>query len=222
MLTLSRSYIHMEYDSINTDEIDALAEYAYESAEAAASEYLEVHPVGIAVRVEEGSIEIIVTIGAYASALFAAISGYGGFCDGLSRIKNHARLAGKFVSERILHRAKEKGRSRVTTGQVGKLQRLFRDVEAGRLTADKATQKALDVFVKVGEKISPELKETITKEFTQIPVRPSEKERIEFPPELVEHQPLRERKEIPRRRVRRRGVEIWRNPGEDKKNKRQY
>jgi len=35
MLALSRSYVHMEYESINPDEIDALAEYAYETAETA-------------------------------------------------------------------------------------------------------------------------------------------------------------------------------------------
>lgn len=128
MLALSRSYVHLEYGEASQDEIDTIAEYAYESAETAASEFLEVRPVGVEVRVEEGSIDIIVSIGAYASALFTAISGYGDFWDGLSRIMEHARLAGRFISNQVLKRSKAKGASRVTAGHLTQLHRLFRKV----------------------------------------------------------------------------------------------
>jgi hypothetical protein len=154
MLALSRSYVHTEYGEISQDEIDALAESAYEIAETAVSEFFEIRPVGVEVRVEEGSIDTIVTIGAYASALFAAISGYGNFWDGLSRIREHARIAGKFVCNQILKRSRAKGTSRVTTGHLTQLHRLFHRVESGELTADEATEKSLRIFVKAGEEIS--------------------------------------------------------------------
>ena len=67
-------------------------------------------------RVEEGSIDIVVSIGAYASALFTTISGYGDFWDGLSRIMEHARLAGRFICNQVLKRSKAKGASRKNVG----------------------------------------------------------------------------------------------------------
>ncbi len=223
MLALSRSYVHMEYESITPDEIDALAEYAYEIAETAASEFPEVRPVGVGVRVEEGSIDIIVTIGAYASALFAAISGYGDFWDGLSRIMEHARIAGKFVSNQILKRSKGKGASHITTGHLTQLRRLFRKVESGELTADEATEKVLKILLKAGEDISQQFQDKITKEFARIQGASSEAARVQVPRRLVEYQPITEQREArPVKRVRRRGVEIWRNPEELTKNKRKY
>ena len=213
----------MECEEISQDEIDAIAEHAYEIAETAASEFLEVRPVGVGVRVEEGSIDIIVTIGAYASALFAAISGYGDFWDGLSRIMKHARIAGKFVSNQILKRSKGKGASRITTGNLAHLHRLFRKVEAGKLTADEATKKGFKIMVKAGEELSGQLQDRIMKEFAQIRVASLEERASQEPPALIEHRATGERgKATPKRRVRRRGVEIWRSPEERTKNKRHY
>jgi hypothetical protein len=213
----------MEYEPSNPEELDAIAEYAYEIAETTASEYLEVRPVGVILRVEEGSVETIVTIGSYAAALLSAISNYGGFWDGISRIKEHAQAVGRFVCNRILKRIKAQGVSRVSTGQLGELHRLFRKVEAGELTADEATEKSFKIMVKAGEEISEQLQDMITKEFAQIRVASSEERASQKHPALTEHRATGEGgKARPKRRVRRRGVEIWRNPEEHTKNKRYY
>lgn len=223
MLALSRSYVHMEYESINPDEIDALAEYAYETAETAASKFFEIPQVGVEVRVEEGSVDIIVTIGAYAAALFAAISRYGDFFEGLSRIRQHARLAGRFVCNQILKRSTAHATSRTTTGHVAHIHRLFQKVEGGKLTADEATEKALKILLKAGEDISHQVQDKITKEFARVQGASSEAARVQVPPRLVEYQPItKQRKAGEVNKVRRRGIKIWRNPGELSKNRRKY
>ena len=213
----------MEYGDINQDEIDAIAEYAYEIAETAASEFLEIRPVGVEILVEEGSIDTIVIIGAYASALFTAISGYGGFLDGLFRIKEQARLAGKFVCNQILKRSRAKGTSRVTTGHLTQLHRLFHRVESGELTADEAIEKSLRIFVKAGEEVSQQLLGRIKEEFSGIEAASSEKGASRVFSRLIEYHPTTEqRKTMAAKRVRRRGVEIRRNPGESERNKRNF
>jgi hypothetical protein len=223
LLTLTRSYVRAEYEPIDQNELDSLGDYAFEVGEMAASEFLNMFPTGVRVQVQEGSVEIIVTIAAIGSILFSVVSNYGDFWDGLSRIKEHASLAGRFICTRILSRTKSQGFSRVTTGHLAQIERLFREVEAGKLTAEKATQKAMNVFVRAGEEFSQQLQDRIMEEFNRIPTHASGEETLRISHTIVDYRPLKRPQEIrTQRRARRKGVEIWRNPGERQKNKRRY
>lgn len=225
MLTLSRSFMRVDLERVSEARLDGLANSAFDAGEIAAVEFLALRQPGVRVSVSQGSdLQTIVIIGVGATWLFNAISKYEDFSKGLHSLIRDAKRAGSFVL-RTLRREPElaEGRvesTRITTGHLTKLNRLLSQVRHDDLTRSDGVAQAIRLVERSGDDVTPEIREQLTELF----------EGVQVVPLLRRPQPTRPKgmgaqvdysQPVPRP-SRRRGVEMWRNPGEETKRTKRF
>jgi hypothetical protein len=232
MLTLSQIYMRLEDESPSPADLDRFAEITYEISEVGAGEFFPFRETGISVRVQEGSIDVWIIIRTIAPALIRVIKEYGEISGALSDLSDRARKVRDFIRQGLTSRTRSQIiTSRVTTGDLARLHKIARSIQAGSYSLDEALQKATSVFRRAGEEVTPEMLDEMGTLFEGLEAFPVE-QRPSLPAEagrrpsasiLPAQSSVGEQLEeaprmIPQRRPR--GIEIWRDPGETTPHKR--
>jgi len=161
LITVARSYLRVSSSSSSESDLTDYGSVAYEAAEAAGQNIFSSDDRGTRVEVWPGSIQAAAWIVGSSAALVLAIGNYGAFWDGLATIREHARVAAKFIERRLRSKASEDGNrvlsTRVTTRQLTALERLHRQVTEKRLSPDEAASKALRILRAGDEGADPQL-----------------------------------------------------------------
>jgi hypothetical protein len=156
VLDISQTYFFIEIGPLSEPDLVSFAERVFDQFDRAAARYLPRNFENYELRllVEEGSVEGRSNLLVAASALHLAITGTG---ELISSLKEIGWLSGE-VSSRVAEAAvKESGASasriRVRRGKgvVGKLHKLFHDVEEKRLHPDEATMKVIELLESEGD-----------------------------------------------------------------------
>ncbi len=233
--------MHIEFKHLTQDELKEVANYAFDLASSAMPKYLKIKDTEIHVRIEEGSLKSKITIGAALSTLYFGIATYGSFVRGVNTIVDQLHDVTHYINQEMIKHLKPGKQGiiarRNSTGVPGKLQKLFKEVEQGKLSADDATTMALSLLRQSSEGIPEEIEKDIKKSVSEIKPNQTlyDEERIEVPAEEIpseakkDKQPFKQRKypldipfhDRPRRR-RKLGVEVWKTPLDSKRKIRYY
>ena len=169
MITVARSYIRVASSPPTESELSEFGDVAFEAAESAGEQLLARESRGTHVEVSPGSIETAAWIVGSSAAVVVAIANYGSFWDGLATIREHARVAGRFIERRLRSKASETGNrvlsTRVTTRQLTALERLHRQVGEKTLSPDHAASKALRFLQAGDEYADPQMVAAIEQAF---------------------------------------------------------
>lgn len=138
-------------------------------------------PFSAAVRVERGSTKVWVTVSGVAGALVF----YGSIRQSIDYLvadaKRVSALVQPIVAPAISLRSPELAYREQRAGVPGQLHRLFAQVERHEISAEEATQRAVDALYKHGGpqtiQEAPGLLESMSREFRETRLRPSENRR---------------------------------------------
>lgn len=170
----------------------------------------------LSLEIEEGSIKGLGKIAATAAALYFGIGQYGSFVSGIETIIGQARSVGNYLVEKAETLGDSKGSLKVKrrSETLGSLERLFHDVQNGKISAEEATSKAKSLL---GDE-SPELIHSLEQEFKTLPLHPQQIEINFHDPIFSEEKKIEKTKKpiqprlptppvVPSKNLR---VEIWR------------
>lgn len=182
----------IDAERLGESRLSAYATSLFDRWDSEVAESLRLDDYGLLLEVEDGSIKGKGRIVTVASALFVAISGYGSFSGGLRQIAADIRDVGSFLVNQAEKQAAGLGGrvvdSRKDAGKFGRLYRLFRDVQSGRLSPEDATQQATQLFE--GEDVSEEQLRRVQDALHHLPRFGPQ---LEFPEDLIGEGPRRRR-----------------------------
>lgn len=227
MITVARIFVRYTYNP-DSRELRSIADAIFSLAESTAKETLPVDEIGIDARVQSGSTEIWAIVLTTMSSVLSALAAYGSAGDGLDRFKSEVRR----MRDRIIRRIPQEAglpastivTSRLTTGDLAKLERLIASVEYGDIRADEATERAERILLSAGDEPAQHLHEELNSLFKAAEAVPVTRKRRQPPAASTS----RAEEVIPplpkpaRVRTKPTGVRVWRNPGEAGRHTEEY
>lgn len=159
MLTLSRTYLRWEVD-LPESRWAPLADRAWTLTEDS-REGVSVERTGTSCEVVVGSTAVVMEVVANAVDVMEAISLIGGFWGAVALLRSQGHEVGTRIRNRFRRQSPLPPSSlvstRVSTGQLGSLERLHRQVGEGTLDRNTAVVKAIKLMGRAGEELSPDL-----------------------------------------------------------------
>lgn len=132
---------------VPSSDLVGLAENAYDIANEAQATYLSLDNPEIHIWVEQGSTKYRTKIIAGLALLYNVVSQIDGFVGGLEKIYDYSHKAMNYMTEKVIEptptRVVEVKRS---AGLVGKLAKIMREVQQGKLTPDNATDRVMKLL----------------------------------------------------------------------------
>lgn len=172
-MIISRTVLRLETPEFPVGILQDIGTQAYDSAEVAASESIPVQPYGTRVEISQGSLGVVATIFLGAHIAIAFLGGYVGFWDGVEKLKQHGKAAGYFFRDRFRKSPLVRNSPILTTqigsGDLGKLERIHRQVAQNTMSAQEAVDKAIQVFEKAGDTVDDEVRRALKGAFKSIP-----------------------------------------------------
>lgn len=152
MLDISQTYFFLNVGPLSEEELLDFARRVFDEFDRAAARYLpqSIDDYELRLLVEEGSVKGRSKLRVAATRFFYVITGAGGLIAGVKELDWAAREIGSRVVEAAVKESGTPGNNlssaRRGTGVVGKLHKMFHDVEAKRLTPEEATLAAIDLL----------------------------------------------------------------------------
>lgn len=152
--------------NVPAESLRNIAEDVYELVDTAQASFLGLENPEIHVWVEQGSLNYRTKIIAALNIMFVAVSGYGGFIDGVEKIYEHSKKVINYVNEKLIESTPSKVlESKRSAGFPEKVKLIMRSVQQGKLTPDQATEKLIKLLE--AEEGDSDLKESIVVSFRQ-------------------------------------------------------
>jgi hypothetical protein len=231
LITVSRANVLLAYEPTDEEGLSRVAYQSFSIVEQTVREIIPDLEFGVDVRVEEGSLDIIAVIIATAGSVIKIISAYGGLSDGLQKMIAQTKRVGYAVRDRVSQRtAARVVRTRVTHGDLTKLDRLYKRVANGEMPAREAEERALRILEKAGEELTSDVRAELAELFSAVPVGPNLRKRSAVPAKIASDHKIALVDQggqsvllLPGEEKRRRhGVELRREPGESGITRRSY
>ncbi len=219
MIDLGSAKFLIKIPALSEDQLEAYTTELFESWERLAEDLIAVPDYSLYLEVEEGSVKGIGKISAYLYALYLGIGQYDGFVSGVKTISSQIQASSEFLVKNAVAPFSEQfadSSCRKSSGQLGRLERLLRKVQAGSITPEIAAAKAEGIFKEDAEDC-PEFMDSMKQAFLGTPPAPEQLDldmdmqlgdtqtnRIVSTPRL----PSEERPALPSKEKYR--VEIWR------------
>jgi hypothetical protein len=234
LLTLTRLFVRWDLDASDAA-LDSVAALLFHAGETARP-HIEIGKTGVSASAEHGTVIGAVEIGAHLADVLTVVIGYGSFWAAVEVIRSQARSAGEFIRVRLKQESpltsSAIATTRITTGHLTSLERLHRETSEGSLTPSDAVHKAMGILDRAGEKLTTGIVENLESAFgaSHRPEArladyhapgPQEASFGQRAPDVLEWGVVPEVR-LPRRRAKRRGVRIYREPGSSERHKEEY
>jgi len=152
--------------NVPAENLKSLAEDVYELVDRAQANLLGFENPEIHVWVEQGSLNYKAKIIIGLNLFYAAVSGYGGFIDGVEKIQEHSTKVINYINEKLI--APNPSRvmdSKRSAGLPEQIKSIIRSVHQGKLSPEEATEKVTKLLE--AEEGDSHVKESIVKSFWQ-------------------------------------------------------
>lgn len=228
MIDIGNTEFIVDVNSLSRRELERYASNLFDIWDGYIEQALRVPDYSISLDIEEGSIKGNGKIAAAVGALYLGIANYGSFMSGIQTISSQVSYVGnKLVENAVSPFDGDNVRTtyRNNGGALSQLNRLFRKVQNGELTAEQAMQKAENILGAEG-KASPEFShglyeafQTAPKYLKQMPLFEVDQSEIKLGHD-VENKRNSPRTPTPKPEapINQFRVEIWRESKRDKKN----
>lgn len=152
--------------NVPAENLKSLAEDVYELVDRAQANLLGFENPEIHVWVEQGSLSYKAKIIIGLNMFYAAVSGYGGFIDGVEKIYEHSNKVINYVNEKLIApNASKVVDAKRSAGLPEKIKSILRSVQQGKLSPDEATDKVIKLLE--FEEGDSQLKKRIVSSFRQ-------------------------------------------------------
>jgi hypothetical protein len=147
MLDVVTTSFYMKAVAFEKKDFERYSTQLFDEWDSYVESHLDLPDYAVTLVIEEGSIKGRGTIAATASALYLAISQYGGFIQGVQTIREQA----SYVTNELFDKAKQRfgcettrGNSKQSGGEIYYLKGLFERVQRGEVSPDRAVTELQD------------------------------------------------------------------------------
>lgn len=145
MIDLGQASFYIDVPSLAGEEFESYSTRLFDQWDGHLAEALALPDYSLSLVVDEGSIKGKGRIATLATVLYFGIGQYGSFVSGIETIWSQVSAAGTFLGKAAAAPfGAEKVKPKITKqgGDLGKLRKLFDQVQSGRLSVDQAMQQA--------------------------------------------------------------------------------
>jgi hypothetical protein len=172
MLPVCRAFVRIDSPPLSDADLLRIGEQVFADTEDAANQLTSVGQAAVKAELTEGSLGVAGTILASGAVVVGAIVAWDSFWSGVERIHGQAKSVGHFLRNKLRKDLAHNGKvlsTRVSTGQLGKLHRLHRDVSNGTRDPESAVREVLRTFKAAGESLDRNIIVTLERAFHAAP-----------------------------------------------------